>query len=97
MGKKIELVAATDPHSLKEKLEEMINTGWEIKGFVYFNPTNSYGDSYAVLERFSEKAGTSNDDLLHHSEQFDVEDIANAEKPVSPKQANKNINISIGS
>ena len=97
MAKKIELLAATDPHSLKEKLEEMINTGWEIKGFVYFNPTNSYGESYAVLERFSEKGGRGGDEFLKHNSLSDEDEKTTAEKPISSKQANKDINISIGS
>ena len=77
MPKKIELLIATDPHSLKEKLEEMINIGWEIKGFVYFK---TYGDSYAVLERFSEKAGG---DFLQYEEQAVVDEEISEEKQVS--------------
>jgi len=90
MPKKIELLIATDPHSLKEKLEEMINIGWEIKGFVYFK---TYGDSYAVLERFSEKAGG---DFLQYEEQAVVDEKISEDKPVSSKRRNKDINISIG-
>jgi hypothetical protein len=32
MHKIIEFVLVTDPQSLKEKLEQMVNRGWEIKG-----------------------------------------------------------------
>jgi hypothetical protein len=91
MQKKIELLIATDPYSLKEKLEEMINIGWEIKGFVYFK---TYGDSYAVLERFSE-AG-SGGDFLQYEEKAVVDEKISEEKPVSSKRGNKDINISIG-
>jgi hypothetical protein len=92
MPKKIELLIATDPHSLKEKLEEMINIGWEIKGFVYFK---THGDSYAVLERFSEKTG-SGGDFMQYEEQAVVDEEISGEKPVSSKRGNKDINISIG-
>ncbi len=38
MHKIIELILVTDPLSMKEKLEQMVNRGWEIRGFVTFHP-----------------------------------------------------------
>jgi hypothetical protein len=54
MHKIIEFILVTDPQSLKEKLEQMVNRGWEIKGFVTFHSGTSYNESYAVMESYSE-------------------------------------------
>lgn len=54
MHKIIEFILVTDPPTLKEKLEQMVNRGWEIKGFVTFNSGTSYNESYAVMESYSE-------------------------------------------
>jgi hypothetical protein len=50
MRKIIEFVLVTDMLSLKEKLEDMINRGWEIKGFVTF----SSAESFAVMQHVTE-------------------------------------------
>jgi len=55
MYKRIEFIPVTDPQTLKVKLEEMVNDGWGIKGFVSCNDGNPYGESFAVMERLSEK------------------------------------------
>ena len=54
MHKIIEFIQVTDPQSLKEKLEQMVNRGWEIRGFVTFHSDTSYNESYAVMESFTE-------------------------------------------
>jgi hypothetical protein len=54
MQKIIEFVLVTDPQSLKEKLEQMINRGWEIRGFVTFHSDTAYNESYAVMESITE-------------------------------------------
>ena len=88
MAKKIEFIPVTDPHSLREKLEEMVNSDWEIKGFVSFNSGNPCGDSYAVLERYTEK-----EPLLE--QQYEMENPLQ-EKSVRAPSAKKQISISIG-
>jgi len=88
MPKKIELVSATDPHSLKEKLEEMINQGWEIRGFVSFNPVNTSMVSYAVLERATDK--------IPEREIYPEADEVLSEKQVSNKSGKKVVTISMG-
>jgi hypothetical protein len=89
MFKKIELIQVTDPQTLKEKLEEMVNDGWGIKGFVNCSSGYPYGESYAVMERLSER---------EHSKHTNID----ADEPlrvhtnyhVSPKK--KEISISMG-
>jgi hypothetical protein len=54
MNKIIEFVLASDPQSLKEKLEQMVNRGWEIRGFVTFHSDTAYNESFAVMESFTE-------------------------------------------
>ncbi|HEX2934945.1 MAG TPA: hypothetical protein VHO72_06295 [Bacteroidales bacterium] len=51
MIKKIEFVPVTESNTLRDKLEEMVNQGWEIKGFVTFSATSDPHQSFAVMER----------------------------------------------
>jgi hypothetical protein len=89
MEKKIEFVPVTDPQSLKQKLEEMVNNGWEIKGFVCCNSGDPYNERFAVLERSSGNIKLKEQDFA-----------ANEEKPkdktIHPISAKKEISISLG-
>ena len=58
MSRKIEFIPVTNPLSLKETLEEMVNGGWELKGFVSFNQGMTSEDSFAVLESLAETGKT---------------------------------------
>lgn len=51
MIKKIEFIPATESNTLREKLEEMVNQGWEIKGFVTFRSSSDSHNTFAVMER----------------------------------------------
>jgi|PlaIllAssembly_1097288.scaffolds.fasta_scaffold3291202_2 hypothetical protein len=87
MIKRIELVPASDPQTLKDKLEDAVNKGWEIKGFVSFNNGNSQIESYAVLERLSEK-------FTPKGPESETEEVREKQS-VSPGRK-KEVNISIG-
>jgi hypothetical protein len=50
MSKKIEIVPVFDPHELKQKLEKMVNEGWEIKGVIGENVNSG---PLVILEHLS--------------------------------------------
>lgn len=80
MIKKIELLPVIESHTLREKLEEMVNHGWEIKGFVTFNDTSDPHNSFAVLERpFADDAIT--DTEFGYTEEQPIEHSFNPEPP----------------
>jgi hypothetical protein len=90
MHKIIELILVTDPQSMKEKLEQMVNRGWEIRGFVTFHSDPAYNESYAVMESIAESESAK-------VEQLEEELPAppeNATYPKSPKK--KEASISLG-
>ncbi len=89
MFKKIEMIPATDPESLKEKLEEMVNDGWEIRGFVCFNCGNPTCESFAVLERISEKE-------IIPGKEYEAEIIPEPASPYPKTPRKKEASISIG-
>jgi hypothetical protein len=89
MIKKIEIVPVSDPHSLKERLEEMVNEGWEIKGFVNCNSGNNYNEPYAVLQRFSEKE-------TGRKQETETEKPAFEHSPFPDPPKKKEISISLG-
>ena len=89
MGKKIEFVPVSDPQSLKQKLEEMVNNGWEIKGFVCCNSGNPYDERFAVLERSSGNATVNEQDYTGSDEK-------SQDKIINPVPAKKEISISVG-
>jgi hypothetical protein len=90
MHKIIEFILVADPQSLKEKLEQMVNRGWEIRGFVTFHSDTAYNESYAVMESITEnesaKAEVKEEELPEPPE--------NAIYPKSPKK--KEASISLG-
>jgi hypothetical protein len=90
MHKIIEFVLATDPGSLKEKLEQMVNRGWEIKGFVTFHSDTAYNESFAVMERMTETESVKMEEL----EEELSEPPENSIYPKSPKK--KEVSISMG-
>ena len=90
MHKIIEFVLVTDPQSLKEKLEQMVNRGWEIRGFVTFNSDPAYNESYAVLESITESESAKMEEV----EEELPESSKNAIYPKSPKK--KEVSISMG-
>jgi hypothetical protein len=90
MHKIIEFVLVTDPESLKEKLEQMVNRGWEIKGFVTFNSDPSYNESYAVMESLTESESAKVEEI----EEVLPESHENSIYPKPPKK--KEASISLG-
>ena len=102
MYKNIELVPASDPRSMKEKLEEMVNNGWGIKGFVSFNTGNPGTESFAVMERLSESySGSGQEFNEQEPEGAQDESLPEAVQQVREKirrarSPRKNIDISIG-
>jgi hypothetical protein len=90
MNKIIEFVLATDPGSTKEKLEQMVNRGWEIKGFVTFHSDTSYNESFAVMEKITENESARMQEL----EEELPEPHENSIYPKSPKK--KEVSISMG-
>ena len=90
MHKIIEFVLVTDPQSLKEKLEQMINRGWEIRGFVTFHSDTAYNESYAVMESFTEAETAKMEEM----EEELPESHENSIYPKSPKK--KEASISLG-
>jgi len=90
MHKIIEFILVTDPQSLKEKLEQMVNRGWEIRGFVTFHSDTSYNESYAVMESFTETDAAQ-------VEVFEEELPEPPEKSIYPKSPKKReASISLG-
>jgi hypothetical protein len=90
MHKIIEFILVTDPQSLKEKLEQMVNRGWEIRGFVTFHSDTSYNESYAVMESFTESESAKMEEM----EEELPEPPENSIYPKSPKK--KEASISLG-
>ena len=90
MHKIIEFILVTDPLSLKEKLEQMFNRGWEIRGFVTFHSDASYNESYAVMESFTEAESVNLEELVEELPQPPENSIY----PKSPKK--KEASISLG-
>ena len=90
MHKIIEFVLTTDAESLKEKLEQMVNRGWEIKGFVTFHSDTAYNESFAVMERMTETESVKMEEL----EEELPEPPENSIYPKSPKK--KEVSISMG-
>ena len=88
MLKKIEMIPVTEKQAFQEKMEEMVNHGWEIKGFVTFNKTFDPYFSYAVMERpFA-------DDTIPDTE------FRFAERPIehsfNPEPSKPEVSISVG-
>ncbi len=90
MHKIIEFILVTDPQSLKEKLEQMVNRGWEIRGFVTFHSDTSFNESYAVLESSAESDGAKMEELVEEL----PKPPENSIYPKSPKK--KEASISLG-
>jgi hypothetical protein len=88
MLKQIEMIPVTDSQTLKDKLEEMINDGWEIRGFVNCNSQMNRSESYAVMERGLFYTSEKNQEVEHES-------LLNDEPGIS-ETPKKDISISIG-
>jgi hypothetical protein len=90
MHKIIEFVLATDAGSLKEKLEQMVNRGWEIRGFVTFHSDTAYNESFAVMENTTETESA----MMEELEEELPEPPENSIYAKSPKK--KEASISLG-
>lgn len=90
MAKKIEIIPATNPQTLKEQLEEMVNNGWEIKGVIGYNPHNAYVEPYIIME------GTVTDEYVRYQTPHTEEPLSDpfGTRPEPPREE---ISISIGS
>jgi len=86
MRKIIEYVLVTEPQSLKEKLEDMINRGWEIRGFVTF--ASSGNESYAVMEGIAE-----NDSVKMQEFEEELPNDLGPVKEVKPRKKEPSISI----
>jgi hypothetical protein len=89
MHKIIEFILVTDPQSLKEKLEQMVNRGWEIRGFVTFHSDAGYNESYAVMESLTESDSAKTKIL----EEELPEPPENSIHPKSPKKREASISL----
>ena len=89
MAKRNENLPATNSHVLKSQLEEMVNSGWEIKGVIGYNPHNAYTEPFIILE------GEFDDDYARYQSKYDEDPVADhfVPKPEPPK---KEISISVG-
>lgn len=91
MAKRIEIVPATNPQTLKDQLEEMINNGWEIKGVIGYNPHNAYTEPFVIMEN-----DVIDEEIRYQSNyNYDEDPVADhfIPKPEPPK---KEISISMG-
>lgn len=89
MAKRIEIIPATNPQTLKDQLEELVNNGWEIKGVVGYNPHNAYTEPFVILE------GYVADEYARYQSKHAEDPVADQfiPKPEPPKQQ---ISISVG-
>jgi hypothetical protein len=89
MHKTIELVLVTDPQSLKVKLEEMVNLGWEIRGFVKLESGTNYLETFAVMEGLTESESVK-------PPEFSQVETEPGQATYTQKPKKKEISISIG-
>lgn len=89
MAKRIEILPATNQHTLKEQLEDLVNSGWEIKGVVGYNPHNAYAEPYIILE------STINDEYARYQSKYAEDPVADQFIP-KPEPPKKEISISVG-
>lgn len=89
MGKRIEIIAASDQQALKQQLEDMVNNGWEIKGVVGYNPHNSYSEPFVILEN------TFTDEYARYQSKYAEDPVADQFIP-KPEPPKKEISISVG-
>jgi hypothetical protein len=89
MAKRIEIISATNPQTLKSQLEEMVNDGWEIKGVIGYNPHNAYTEPFVILE------STVMDEYARYQSKY-PEDNVTEEINLKPEPSKKEISISVG-
>jgi hypothetical protein len=86
MSNEIEIVLIDDTQSLKDKLELLVNEGWEIKGVVGYDPHNQDRKPFVILERQKAEAIPVEIDTHADLEKFYT-------RPEPPRQE---ISISVG-
>jgi hypothetical protein len=91
MAKRIEIIPAINQQTLKQQLEEMINSGWEIKGVVGYNPHNAYTEPFVILENDND----IEDDFVRYEANYEEDPVADHFKP-KPEPPRKEISISMG-
>jgi hypothetical protein len=91
MEKRIEIVSASDPEVLKQQLEQLVNTGWNIKGVVGHNPNKPYSEPFVILERDAADDPTLNEGLYENNES-----VSEQEYLIHPEPPQKEISISMG-
>lgn len=89
MSKQIDIITVSDPETLKQQLEQMVNVGWMIKGVVSFNPNEPSREPYVILER------DSKDDPNISRSLYENEEPA-SEQYSKPEPPRKEISISMG-
>jgi len=91
MDKRIEIVSASDIKELKYQLEQMVNSGWNIKGVVGYNPHNDKSEPFVILERDS-----ADDPAITESFYINEEEPASEQYHTNPEPPQKEISISMG-
>lgn len=89
MAKRIEILPATNPQLLKDQLEDLVNSGWEIKGVIGYNPHDANTEPFVILEN------TVSDEYARYQSKYAEDPVADQfiPKPEPPKQE---ISISVG-
>jgi len=90
MDKKIEIVNASDPKTLKQQLEQMVNQGWQIKGVVGYNPHVAGSEPFVILER------DATDDPAVSESYYGNEGQVTEPFYTKPEPPRKEISISMG-
>lgn len=90
MAKRIEIISATNPQTLKSQLEDMVNDGWEIKGVIGYNPHNAYTEPFVILE------SSVMDEYARYQSKY-PEDTITEQFNLKPEPPKKDISISVGS
>lgn len=88
MSKSIEIITVTDPETLQQQLEHMVNRGWSIKG-VGYKPNGEANEQFVILERDSANDPTVNEELY-------VNEEPQEETYTRPEPPRKEISISMG-
>jgi hypothetical protein len=90
MEKRIEIVNASDPKILKQQLEQMVNSGWQIKGVVGHNPNVENSEPFVILER------DVSEDPAFNGSFYVNENLVSEQYYTKPEPPKKEISISMG-
>ena len=91
MEKRIEIVSVSEPEVLKQELEQLVNTGWKIKGIVGHNPNRPNSEPFVILQRDAADDPTLDEELYGNDES-----VSEQEYHTHPEPPHKEISISMG-